>query len=62
MLIGFAAASIEAIEAVLIYILLYIPMLINMFGVILTMSKNKPEPVGNLMLEKNILTNPIIST
>lgn len=60
MLIGFASASIEAIEAVLIYILLYIPMLINIFGILLTMSKYKSNLIGNMISEKDI--NPIITT
>lgn len=61
MLIGFAAASIEAIEAVLIYILIYIPMLINIFGILLTTSKYQPNLVGPSEMINEKHTNPIIT-
>jgi NADH-quinone oxidoreductase subunit N len=61
-LIGFATASIQGIQAVLIYIILYIPILVGTFSAILTMSKYnfKMQAEDNLAYEKSL--NPIITS
>lgn len=38
--IGLATGTIEAVESLLIYIIIYILMIINVFGILLVMSKN----------------------
>ncbi len=40
LLAGLATGTIEAVESLLIYIVIYILTAINVFGIILTMSKN----------------------
>jgi NADH-quinone oxidoreductase subunit N len=39
MLIGLATGTIESVEAILLYIIIYIVMMINVFGVLLILAK-----------------------
>lgn len=40
LLIGLATGTIEAVESLLIYIIIYILMIINVFGILLVLSKH----------------------
>jgi len=40
LLLGLATGTIEAVESLLIYVIIYILMIINVFGIVLTLSKN----------------------
>lgn len=40
LLIGLATGTVEAVESLLIYITIYIVTIINVFGILLVMSKN----------------------
>jgi NADH-quinone oxidoreductase subunit N len=58
MLIGLATGTIEAVESLLVYIIIYILMIINVFGILLIMAKEdftvqKPTPItGNMSTYK----------
>jgi NADH-quinone oxidoreductase subunit N len=43
MLIGIGTGTIESIEAMLIYIIAYIAITINMFGILLSIAKEKTQ-------------------